>query len=62
MRHLVERTEFERYLEARVSAARLVYNETGKLAVKQSLETAERQLEEYHYGTYTARQVLPTKS
>lgn len=57
----MERTELERYLEARVSAARLVYNETGKLAVKQSLETAERQLEEYHYGAYTTRPILLPK-
>ena len=56
-----ERSDELRHLEARVSAARLIYQETGKLAVKQSLETAERQLEEYHYGTYTARPILLPK-
>ena len=39
-----------RYLEARTSAARLIYQETGKLAVKQSLELAQQQLEEYKWS------------
>jgi len=44
------RPETLRYLEARVSAARSVYQETGKIAILASLEQAQRQLEEYQYG------------
>lgn len=43
----MNRPEQLRHLEARVSASRFIYQQTGKLAIKEHLETAERQLEEY---------------
>lgn len=55
----MEPPEELRQLEARVSATRYAYQTLGTLAIKEHLETAERQLEEYQYG-HTTRQVLPT--
>jgi hypothetical protein len=43
----MERPPELRALEARASAARLIYQVTGRLAVLASLQSAERQLEEY---------------
>ena len=47
----MERPDELRQLEARVSAARFIFQETGKLAIKEHLIIAERQLEAYQWQT-----------